>query len=131
MLVLIFAFGISKFKKMVYISSYIKEFEKTFWSGIDLTQFYEANKDNLEHPLGLIFKAIMEEWSASENLRGKLSSKADIKERMLNVAHIQKVKTLQVAEKYMDTLGSFIHIAPFLGLLGTILGMMVLSSFQL
>ena len=123
-LVLVLAMALSKFKRMAYINHYVKEFEKTFWSGISLDQFYEANKENLSHPLGMIFKAVFEEWQASASLRNSLSAKGDIKERMLNVAHTQKVKILQTCEHYLDTLVAFIHIAPFVGLLGTILGIM-------
>lgn len=125
MLGLVIAMGLSKYKKLAYIGSYIKSFEKQFWSGIDLTQFFEANKEqNLNHPLGMIFKAVFEEWQASESLRGMAMAKADIKERMLNVAHKQKVLILQTCERYVDTLVAIIRIAPFLGSLGTILGMM-------
>jgi len=118
-----FAMGLSKFKKLMYIKSYIKSFEEQFWSGIDLTQFYEQNKENLNHPLGMIFKAVWEEWIASAGLRTNATSKADIKERMLNIAHKQKVAIMQVVEVYMDALSTFIHCAPFLGLLGTTLGL--------
>lgn len=116
------AMALSKLKRISYINSYIKEFEKTFWSGISLDQFYEANKENLSHPLGMIFKAVFEEWQADAPLRNSLSAKGDIKERMLNVAHTQKVKILQTCEHYLDALRMFIHTAPFIGLLGTILG---------
>ena len=124
MLVLVVAMALSKFKRMAYINNYIKEFEKTFWSGISLDQFYEANKDNLSHPLGMIFKAVFEEWQADANLRTSLSAKGDIKERMLNVAHTQKVKILQTCEHYLDALTAFIKVSPFVGLLGTIFGVM-------
>ena len=117
-LVIIMAMGISKFKKLMFIKNYIKSFEQQFWSGIDLTQFYEANKEqNLNHPLGMIFKAVFEEWKASANLQSLANAKADIKERMLNVAHRQKVLIMQTCENYMDALSTFIHCSPFLGLL--------------
>ena len=123
-LVLVMAMGISKFKKLMFIKNYIKSFEEQFWSGIDLTQFYEANKEqNLNHPLGMIFKAVFEEWKASANLQSLANAKADIKERMLNVAHRQKVLIMQTCENYMDALSTFIHCSPFLGLLGTVLGL--------
>ena len=122
-LTLIVAMGMSKIKKVIIIKNYINSFEEQFWSGIDLTQFYEANKENLNHPLGMIFKAIFEEWQASENIRRLANAKADIKERMLNVAHKQKVIIMQTCETYMDALSTFIHSAPFLGLLGTTLGL--------
>ena len=122
-LVILFAMGMSKFKKIIMIKNYIKSFEEQFWSGIDLTQFYEANKENLGHPLGMIFKAVWEEWIASGPLRENAFSKADIKERMLNVAHKQKVAVMKDCENYMDALSTFIHCSPFLGLLGTTIGL--------
>ena len=123
-LTIMFAMGMSKIKKLMAIKSYIKNFEDQFWSGIDLTQFYTANhENNLNSPLGMIFKAVWEEWTASEQLKSQANSKADIKERMLNVAHRQKVIIMQTCENYMDALATFIHTAPFLGLLGTTLGL--------
>ena len=121
-LILVFAMGINKIKKLNYINSYINEFETQFWSGIDLTQFYQSNKDNLNHPLGMIFKAVFEEWQASESLRGQISARQNIKERMINVANMQKIKVMQTCEQYLDTLSLFIHISPFIGLIGTIIG---------
>ena len=105
------------------MASNIKSFEEQFWSGIDLANFYEANKENLNHPLGMIFKAVWEEWLASSSLQSSAGAKPDIKERMLNVAHVQKVKIMRTCENYMDALAMFIKIAPFLGLMGTVIGM--------
>ena len=119
-LIMMIAMAFSKRKKLAYINSYITEFEKTFWSGISLDQYYEANKENLSHPLGLIFKGVMDEWNACAAFRNNIGSKADVKERMLNIAHIKKIETLKVCESYLDFLRLFIHGAPFLGLLGTI-----------
>ena len=72
-LTLIVAMGMSKIKKVIIIKNYINSFEEQFWSGIDLTQFYEANKENLNHPLGMIFKAIFED--KKDALRSKSSFK--------------------------------------------------------
>lgn len=117
------AIGISKIKKIIVIKKYIQSFEEQFWSGIEITQFYEANhKNNLNNPLGMIFKAVFEEWRASETLIN-FNTKQDIKERMLNVAHEKKITTMRTCEKYMDALTALIKIAPFLGLLGTIFGL--------
>ena len=120
-IIMMVAMAFSKRKKLAYINSYITEFEKTFWSGISLDQFYESNKENLSHPLGLIFKGVMDEWNACAAFRNNIGSKADVKERMINIAHIKKIETMKVCENYLDILRLFIHGAPFLGLLGTIM----------
>ena len=120
-IIMMVAMAFSKRKKLAYINSYITEFEKTFWSGISLDQFYESNKENLSHPLGLIFKGVMDEWNACAAFRNNIGSKTDVKERMLNIAHIKKIETMKVCENYLDILRLFIHGAPFLGLLGTIM----------
>ncbi|GEM_PF-5592128 len=123
MLAMIVAMGLSRLKKLKYIQAYIQSFEEQFWSGIDLSNFYESNKENLSHPLGMIFKAIWEEWLASSSLQTSAGAKPDIKERMLNTAHVQKVKIMRTCENYMDALAMFIKVAPFLGLMGTVIGM--------
>ena len=122
-MILSLTMALSKFKRLNYINSYIKSFEETFWSGTALDEFYKTNKDDLKHPLGMIFKAVYEEWENSANIRTKFNSKSDLKERMLNVAHIQKMNTLKVCERYLDILALFVYLSPFLGLLGTIIGL--------
>lgn len=123
-LTIIIAMGVSKIKKLFAIKQYIKAFEEQFWSGIDMAQFYEANHEkNFNHPLGMIFKAVYEEWKASEKSRFIPGAKVDIKERMLNVAYKQKVLVMRVCENYIDAFSTFVHIAPFLGLLGTVFGL--------
>lgn len=114
--------ALTKFKRLNYINSYIKSFEETFWSGISLDDFYKKNSENLNHPLGMIFKSVYEEWLANDKLKTQIGSKADIKERMLNVANVQKISVLKTCERYLDTLSLFVYITPFLGLLGTIIG---------
>ena len=123
MVIVALTMALTKFKRIRYINSYIKSFEETFWSGISLDDFYRQNSENLNHPLGMVFKAVYEEWEASENIRTNVYNKPDIKERMLNVANIQKLKVLHTCEKYLDTLELFIKSAPFVGLFGTIIGM--------
>lgn len=123
MVIITLTMALTKFKRIRYISSYIKSFEETFWSGISLDDFYHQNSENLNHPLGMIFKSVYEEWEASENIRTNVYNKQDIKERMLNVANVQKLKILHTCEKYLDTLELFIKSAPFVGLFGTIIGM--------
>ena len=123
MVIITLTMALTKFKRIRYISSYIKSFEETFWSGISLDDFYHQNSENLNHPLGMIFKSVYEEWEASENIRTNVYNKQDIKERMLNVANVQKLKILHTCEKYLDTLELFIKSDPFVGLFGTIIGM--------
>lgn len=123
MVIITLTMALTKFKRIRYIGSYIKSFEETFWSGISLDDFYHQNSENLNHPLGMIFKSVYEEWEASENIRTNVYNKQDIKERMLNVANVQKLKVLHTCEKYLDTLELFIKSAPFVGLFGTIIGM--------
>ena len=123
MVIVALTMALTKFKRIRYINSYIKSFEETFWSGISLDDFYRQNSENLNHPLGMVFKAVYEEWEASEHIRTNVYNKPDIKERMLNVANVQKLKVLHTCEKYLDTLELFIKSAPFVGLFGTIIGM--------
>lgn len=120
----IITIGLSKIKRLLMIKNYIKSFEQQFWSGIELNKFYEANhENNLNHPLGMIFKAVYEEWSSSENIKKIPEARQDIKERMSNAAHGQKILIMQICENYLDLLSAFIHIIPFVGLLGTIFGL--------
>ena len=122
-IILMLTMGLTKLRRLGVIKAYIADFEKIFWSGISLDQYYEQNKNNISHPLGMIFCAVMEEWNNSASVRTLISAKDGIKERMLNSAHKQKMSVMETVDKYIDALKHFAQLLPIIGVIGTVCGL--------
>ncbi|MBR6412792.1 MAG: protein TolQ [Alphaproteobacteria bacterium] len=106
------------------IRTSMKDFETKFWSGGSLDSLYTTYAKTTKNPLANIFVAAIQEWrrSTKEN-KGK---KATIKlsERIDKVMQIAIDKQVDKMETRMTFLASTGSVAPLLGLLGTVYGIM-------
>ena len=108
-----------KLFKKINISS--DEFEEKFWKSKSAESFYNNIPRNIEDPMALVFKASME-------AAFKTRSKTQLNERLSNMLQINIEKQMEKIEKsytFLATLGS---TAQFIGLFGTVWGIM--NSFQ-
>jgi biopolymer transport protein TolQ len=105
-------------------------FEESFWSGGSLEDLFDQIGTRPEHPMELLFVSAMREWrrSTSKGLAGEDSLRAGIKERILQVMHITLSRELERLERYMGFLATVGSTAPFVGLFGTVWGIM--NSFE-
>lgn len=107
-----------------------KEFEKKFWSGVDLTQLYKQgnNQANSGETEGIesIFRAGFKEFS---RLRQQPGTDKDAvmegTERAMRVARAREVEKL---EANLPFLASVASVSPYIGLFGTVWGIM--NSFR-
>jgi len=102
----------------------MKDFEKKFWSGGSLESLYTTYAKSVKNPLATIFVAAIQEWRRStKESKGK---KATIKlsERVDKVMQIAIDKQVDKMETRMTFLASTGSVAPLLGLLGTVWGIM-------
>lgn len=106
-------------------------FEDAFWSGGSLKALYDRVGDAPDHPLAMVFSAAMREWSLSgaggqrmgeDGARGALEARID---RVMAVAVRREMEDLERRVGFLASVGS---TAPFIGLLGTVWGIM--NSFQ-
>ncbi len=102
-------------------------FEHDFWASEALDKFYERFKKRTNNPLAIIFVAGMEEWFRSKikdlsaaNLTQKLGVRERINMTMM-VARNREIEKLESGLGFLATVGSS---TPFVGLLGTVLGIM-------
>jgi biopolymer transport protein TolQ len=125
----IWAIFFEKNSKLNMISSYAESFEKSFWSGINLEEFYNANKSNLSHPLGIVFGGAMEEWTLTHQQAQGLSefAKLSLRDRIYESIEYSKIKIDQTLSKNQSLLLTISSLAPFLGLFGTICG--IINTF--
>ncbi len=105
------------------------EFETSFWSGGSLEDLYDRISGRPADPMSSIFTAAMREWRRSAE-RGLIGGdpKAGLAERIDRVMEITLGREMEHLERYMTFLASVGSTAPFLGLFGTVWGIM--NSFQ-
>ena len=108
-----------KLFKKINISS--AEFEDKFWKSKSAESFYNNIPRNIEDPMALVFKASME-------AAFKTRSKTQLNERLSNMLQINIEKQMEKIEKSYTFLATVGSTAPFIGLFGTVWGIM--NSFQ-
>jgi biopolymer transport protein TolQ len=104
-------------------------FEEAFWSGGSLDDLYDRIGARPEDPMTAIFIAAMREWrrSAARGIRGDPQREA-LADRIERVMHITLGREMEDLERYMPFLASVGSTAPFIGLFGTVWGIM--NSFS-
>jgi len=109
---------IQLFKK-INLSS--EEFEEKFWRSKSAETFYNSLPSNVDDPMALVFKGSMQAML-------KTKSKSNLNERMSNMLEINIGKQMNKIEKSYTFLATVGSTAPFIGLFGTVWGIM--NSFQ-
>ncbi|MBL4618732.1 MAG: protein TolQ [Alphaproteobacteria bacterium] len=103
-------------------------FEDMFWSGKPLDELYRKMGDKQDHPMARVFAAAMQEWSRSKDLGRSEVLVAGAKERIDKVLSVSVSRELDEAERNLGVLATVGSAAPFVGLLGTVWGIM--NAFQ-
>ena len=103
------------------------EFEKVFWSGNSLDDLYDRISQQPRDPMSAIFAAAMREWRRSPTSHGG-GAAAGLAARIDRVMQITMAREMDRAERYMTFLATTGATAPFVGLFGTVWGIM--ASFQ-
>src|SRR5215203_2971138 len=101
-------------------------FEQAFWSGQSLEELYRNLSSKPSDSMAALFVAAMREWKRS--LEGQARSFAGLQmriEKVMNVSIAREVERLERRLLVLATVGS---AGPFVGLFGTVWGIM--SSFQ-
>ena len=109
---------INMFKK---INKSTDEFENKFWKSKSAESFYNNLPANYDDPMANLFRSSMETMlkaRRSSNLNEKMS-------RMLEISAEQQMEKIEKSYTFLATVGS---TAPFIGLFGTVWGIM--NSFQ-
>ena len=134
---------IEKFFALRSVNDKTSQFENEFWSTEALDKYYErVKKRKNTHPIGLMFTAAMDEWFRS---RGKTSERVvpggrsgsssnsggelniSIKERIVQMMSVTRNREMERLERGLGFLATAGSSAPFIGLLGTCIG--IINSF--
>ena len=110
-----------KIKLFKKINSSSQDFENKFWKSKSAESFYNNLPTNVEDPMTNVFKSSMQVL-----LKSKRSSTLDQKmSNMLEINIGQQMEKIEKKYTFLATVGS---TAPFIGLFGTVWGIM--NSFQ-
>ncbi|RWB04706.1 MAG: protein TolQ [Mesorhizobium sp.] len=104
----------------------LNRFEQVFWSGQSLEELYRTLADRKTTGMGAIFVAAMREWKKSfeKGAKSPLGLQTRI-DKAMDLALTREMEKLEGRLGFLATTGS---AAPFIGLFGTVIGIM--TSFQ-
>ncbi len=112
-----------KYRLFKRIDKSTKLFEDKFWKSKSAETFYKNLSDKTDDPLAQIFKSTMEELIKTRSKSSTVQS-ARV-QRVVEVSIDKQSKNIEKNFTYLATVGS---TAPFIGLFGTVWGIM--NSFQ-
>ena len=112
---------IEKYRLFKKINQSTEEFEAKFWNSKSAETFYNNLPANVQDPMALIFK------DAMQNLL-KRRSRSDLNNRMTTMLETGIEKQISKITKGFTFLATIGSTAPFIGLFGTVWGIM--NSFQ-
>jgi biopolymer transport protein TolQ len=105
------------------------QFEENFWSGGSLDDLFDRTGSRPVDPMSAVFSSAMREWRRSTSRSGRDSDdRQSLSERIDRVMQITLNRELEQLERYMTFLASVGSTAPFVGLFGTVWGIM--NSFS-
>ena len=121
---------IAKILRIRQLKQMEKEFEDIFWSGNSFEDLYETLNFNKLDPKSKMFCAAIAEWKKSKALSKNESSISIsfLKDRMHRSMIVVFNKESEVIEKNLTFLATAGSTAPFIGLFGTVWGIM--NSFK-
>ena len=121
---------VAKLIRIKQLKKLEKEFEEIFWSGNSFEDLYETLNFNKQDPKSKIFCAAIAEWRKSkyDTLEDSSSNINSLKDRMQRSMIVTFNKESEIVEKNLTFLATAGSTAPFIGLFGTVWGIM--NSFK-
>lgn len=120
---------IDKFLRYRRLDDQADRFEAAFWSGGSLEDLYERLRTQADHPMARLFNSAMREWERSfERYGNGTPLSAGLTERIHKVMRVTLTREVERLEKYLGFLATVGSTAPFIGLFGTVWGIM--NSFR-
>ena len=105
------------------------KFEKLFWSGSSLDEIYQQYAQKADHPMASVFISAIREWRrAFEAGAPRESLLPGIKDRVEKAMAVSIHRETESIERRLGFLATVGSTAPFVGLFGTVWGIM--NSFS-
>ena len=112
---------IEKYRLFKKINKSSEEFEDKFWRSKSAETFYNNLPTNFDDPMANVFKDSMQ-------VVIKARSKTNLNERLTSVLEVNIEKQMNIIDKNYTFIATVGSTAPFIGLFGTVWGIM--NSFQ-
>ncbi len=112
---------IEKFRLFKKINKSSEEFENKFWKSRSAESFYNSLPSDMDDPMANVFKETMQVIIKSK-------SKSNLSNRLESMLEVNIEKQMNLIEKKYTFLATVGSTAPFIGLFGTVWGIM--NSFQ-
>ena len=119
---------INKIIKLKAVNKKITQFEKKFWSTTELNDLYKKIKSQLDDPMSMVFVSAMKECLKNKNHKNSELLKISHKDRIMQSMYLARNRSLEQLDKRLGFLATVGSSAPFIGLFGTVWGIM--HSFQ-
>jgi len=122
----VWAIAVDKFLLYRRTGKAMDRFEQTFWSGQSLEELYRTVSSRPNHSMASLFVAAMREWKRS--FEGHPRSFAGLQMRIEKVMDVTITREIERLERHLLVLATVGSAGPFIGLFGTVWGIM--TSFQ-
>ncbi|MGG6429975.1 protein TolQ [Acetobacter ghanensis] len=122
--IMVWAIIIDKFVTIRRINRAASGFEDRFWSGGSLDDLYESDGAKPVSPMAAVFGAAMGEWRRSARIPGVDLVRGGVKERVDRAIGITITREMDRLRRWVIFLATVGPVAPFVGLFGTVWGIM-------
>jgi biopolymer transport protein TolQ len=122
----VWAIAVDKFLLFRRTGKAMDVFEQNFWSGQSLEELYRTISSRANHSMAALFVAAMREWKRS--FEGHPRSFAGLQMRIEKVMDVTITREIERLERHLLVLATVGSAGPFIGLFGTVWGIM--TSFQ-
>jgi len=105
------------------------KFEKTFWSGLSLDELYQQFAQKNDNPMTAVFTSALREWRRAFDAGAPRESMLPgVKERIEKAMNVTILRETIGIEKQLGLLATVGAVAPFIGLFGTVWG--IINAFS-
>ena len=116
---------VTKLRRLKKVS---KKFEDDFWSGINIEKLHKSIESSPNHPMEAIFVTGMKELTAANRKNINHDENIVLEKRIEKAMFSTLSREMETLEKNLNFLATTGSSAPFIGLFGTVWGIM--NSFQ-
>lgn len=119
----------NKYMRLRSLSASAEGFEEQFWSGASLDDLYERLHTRPQDPMTALFCAAMREWRRAVS-KGtfRKESRGTLQQRIDRVMQVTQSREMDLLERHLGFLATVGSSATFIGLFGTVWGIM--HAFQ-
>jgi biopolymer transport protein TolQ len=120
----VWAIVFEKWSSLRRVNKEADGFEDRFWSGGSLDELYDREGQRAAHPMAAVFGAAMGEWRRTAQVAGADVSRSGVRDRVDRAIGVTIQREMDRLERWMVFLASIGSTAPFVGLFGTVWGIM-------